>query len=76
MAQGQLGLAKERQPGLGGHSALGRALQQAGAQLTLQPADLLAQGRLHHVQIECGPAHGAEFDDADEIAELAQFHGA
>ena len=22
------------------------------------------------------PAHGAEFDDADEVAKLAQFHGA
>ena len=43
VAQGQLGLAEERQPGLGRHSALGRALQQPGAQLALQPADLLAQ---------------------------------
>ena len=75
MAQRQLRLAEERQPGLSRHSAFGGALQQPGAQFALQPADLLAQGRLHHVQVERRPAHGAELDDADEVAELAQFHG-
>jgi hypothetical protein len=27
------------------------------------------------VEVDRGAAHGAEFDDADEVAELAQFHG-
>ena len=74
VAQYQLRLMKKRQPGFGGRHALGAALQQTGRELALQPADLLAQRRLHQLEILRSAADAAQFDDADKVAQLAQFH--
>ena len=59
-----------------GVDALAGALQQAGGELALQPADLLAEGGLHQLQVQRGAADAAELDDADEVPQLAQFHAA
>ncbi|MNV58690.1 hypothetical protein D3C71_1510770 [compost metagenome] len=75
MAQGELRLAKERQPCLCGRDAARRALQQARGQLALQPGDLLAERGLHHVQVQRSAAHGALLHHTHEIAQLSQFHG-
>lgn len=75
MAQRQLGLAEERQPGVGGHHAAGAALQQPRGQFAFEPADLLAERGRHHAQRHGRAADAAGFDDANEITKLAQFHG-
>ena len=74
MAQGQLGLLPEGQPGVGGHNAGAGALQQPGAKLTLQAADLLAQRRGHQAQLLGGLAHAAELHHLNEIAQLPKLH--
>lgn len=75
MAQRQLGVAPEGQPGIGGQHALGGALQQPGRQLAFESADLLAQGRGDDTQGGRSLAEAAVFDDLDEVAKLAKFHG-
>jgi len=75
MAQGELGLAEKGQPSLGWHRALAGALQQTSGQLALKPADLLAQVRLHQVQIQRRTAHAAKLDSTNAVTHLAQFHG-
>jgi hypothetical protein len=75
MAQRQLRLAEKRHAGFGGRDALGGALQQPGGKLALKPADLLAQRRLHQVQVQRRAADAAEFDHPHKIPQLPQFHG-
>jgi hypothetical protein len=75
MAQGQLRLAEEGHPGFGGRDALAAALQQPGRELALKPADLLAQRRLHQVQVQRRAAHAAKLDHPHKIPQLPQFHG-
>ena len=75
MAQSELSLTPEGHAGISRYHTGGRALQQAGAELALEPADLLAQRRCHHAEIGRRPAHAAEFNRTDEIAELSEFHG-
>jgi hypothetical protein len=43
--------------------------------LALKPADLLAQRRLHQVQVQRRAADAAEFDHPHKIPQLPQFHG-
>jgi hypothetical protein len=52
----------------------GLALQQPGGEFAFQPADLLAQGRLHEAQVLRRAAHAAQLHNPHEIAQLAQFH--
>ncbi len=74
VAQRELRLSPECKAGVRRHDARGGALQQARGQLALEPADLLAQCGRHHAQFQRGLAHAAVFHDADEIAQLPQFH--
>ncbi len=72
--QRELRLVEKGQPGFGRGGAFAAALQQPGAELTFQSADLLAQRRLHHIQLHGGAAHGAQFYYTHKVAQLAQFH--
>jgi len=75
MAQGELRLLQKGQSGVGGQHPGGVALQQPGGQLALEPADLLAQRRRRHAQVERRLAHAAGLANPDEVTQLAQFHG-
>ena len=75
VAQGELGFMKKGLARFGGDDAARCALQQAGGEFGLQAADLLAERGLHHVQIQRGTAHGAQFNNSYKVAQLAQFHG-
>ena len=72
--QHQLRLMKKRQPGFGGRHALGAALQQAGREFAFEPADLLAQRRLHQLEVLRSAADAAQLNDPDKVAQLAQLH--
>ena len=74
MAQDQLRLVEKCQPGLGRCHTLRAALQQPRRKLALQPADLLAQRRLHQFKVLRSTADTAQLDDADKVAKLAQLH--
>jgi hypothetical protein len=71
MADGQLRLPPERQSGIGGHHAAGGALQQPGGQFALQSADLLAERRRPHPQLQRSAPHAALRHHADKIAQLS-----
>jgi hypothetical protein len=60
--------------GLGQRDAAGGAVQQLGAHLDLQPADLHGDGGLGHPQVLGGPGEPIVPDDRVEVDELAQFH--
>ena len=47
----------------------------SGAQLAFELGDLLAQGRLHQVQVQRGAADAAQLDLPHKITQLPQFHG-
>jgi hypothetical protein len=57
--------------GIGAEDAVGRAVQQLGAEFFLELAQLLGQRRLRHVQHQRRARQRAVVDDGDEIAELA-----
>ncbi len=61
--------------GLGGDDAAGMALQQPGAGLLLQPADVLADGRLRAAEVAGDGAEAARPADGHEDAEIVESHG-
>jgi len=74
MLQDLPGLHQEGAPGWGELHMVGRAVQQQDAQLTFQPLQLLAQGRLDDVLAGGRPAEVQLLDRGDEVAQLAMFH--
>lgn len=60
--------------GLGGDDAAGVALQQAGAGLLLQPADVLADGGLGAAEVAGDGAEAARPADGHEDAEVVESH--
>ena len=63
-------LARFGQP----HAAIG-AGEQPDVQLFLEPLHMPGQRRLRDMQMRRGPRDAAEFGDADEVVQAAQFHG-
>lgn len=61
--------------GLGGHDAAGVALQEAGAGLLLQAADVLADGGLGAAEVAGDGAEAASAADGHEHAEVVEGHG-
>jgi hypothetical protein len=74
MLQDLPGLDQEGAPGWGELHMVGRAVQQQDAQLTFQPLQLLAQGRVDDVLPGGRPAEVQLLDKGDEVAQLAMFH--
>ena len=74
MAQGELSFTQKSQPGLCRHHTFTAALQQARRQLAFKSADLLAQRRLHQIEVERSAAHATEFNNTNEIFKLPKFH--
>ncbi len=68
------GLGQERPPGLGQLHAVGQALQQRSAELTLQRADLLGERRLGDREPLGGARERPLFDDRQQVGDLAQIH--
>lgn len=60
--------------GLGGHDAAGVALQEAGAGLLLQAADVLADGGLGAAEVARDGAEAAGAADGHEHAEVVEGH--
>ncbi len=60
--------------GLGRHDAAGVALQEAGAGLLLQAADVLADGGLGAAEVACDGAEAAGAADGHEHAEIVEGH--
>lgn len=60
--------------GLGGHDATGVALQEAGAGLLLQAADVLADGRLGAAEVACHGAEAAGAADGNEHTKIIESH--
>lgn len=60
--------------GLGGYDAAGVALQEAGAGLLLQAADVLADGGLGAAEVACDGAEAAGAADGHEHAEVVEGH--
>src|SRR5215216_6362555 len=74
MLQDLPGLDQEGAPGWDELHMVGRAVQQQDVQLTFQPLQLLAQGRLDDVLAGGRPAEVQLLDRGDEVAQLAMFH--
>ena len=70
------GVHEEPRAGLRRHGPARAAMQQGEAKLTLHVADVLAQRGLGDAQRLSGLRERALLDDRDEVAELAQVHGA
>ena len=68
--------AEEGAAGIGQRHAARMAHEQLGVDLALERADLLGERRLLHVQLLGGARDMALMRDGDEVAEMAQFHGA
>lgn len=60
--------------GLGGHDATGVALQESGAGLLLQAADVLADGRLGAAEVACHRAEAAGAADGHEHTKIIEGH--
>jgi hypothetical protein len=60
---------------LGRRDAAGMAMQQLGAELILQLADLHAESRLRDVQRRRRRGEASGLDDLGEVSKLAEFHG-
>ncbi len=65
----------EDAPGLGGDDAAGVPLQQIGAGLLLEPADVLTDGRLGAAEVAGDGAEAAGPADGHEDAEIVESHG-
>ncbi len=70
--QQRLGLGQEDLPGLGELTAQGGPVQQAGAQLLFEPADLPAQGRLGDAQGAGGAAEVPMVGEDGEVPHQPQ----
>ena len=74
VAQDAGGAVEQLLPGLGQpHAAIG-AGEQRDVELLLEPLDVAGQRRLGDTQMRRGAGDAAEFGDADEIMQAAQFH--
>ena len=71
LLQDRLGVLVEDFSGVGAQHALGRTVQQPGAKLVFQLAQLLGQRRLGDVQDQGGARQRTVVDDCNEIAELS-----
>ena len=70
----RIALSSSFSPGLGQpHAAIG-AGEQRHPKLFLEPLHVPGQRRLGQVQMRRGAGDAAEFGDADEIVQAAQFH--
>jgi hypothetical protein len=69
-------LVEHRGAGVGERDAAMVAVEQPDAQLRLELAHLLADGRLGDVQALGGPPEVQFFCDGHEVAEMPEFHGA
>src|SRR5437870_4214582 len=76
VAQDALGIFQQLLPRLGQpHAAIG-AGEQRHSELLFQALDMPGQRRLGEPEMSRRAGDAAEFGDADEIAEAAQFHDA
>ena len=69
------GLFEQRRARVGERDAALRAVEQAHAELVLELADLLAHGRLRHVQPLGSAAEVELLRDRYEVPQMAKFHG-
>ena len=75
IAQDALGAVEQFLAGLGQPDAAIGAGEQGSVELVLEPLHLPGQRRLCDLQMRRGAGDAAEFGDADEVVEAAQFHG-
>ena len=75
VAQDAGGAFQQLLAGLGQPDAAIGAGEQRHAELLLEPLHMPGQRRLREVQMRRGAGDAAEFGDADEVIEAAQFHG-
>jgi hypothetical protein len=68
--QDGLGVLIKNLAGVGAQHAMGRAVQQLGAEFFLELAQLLGERRLRHVQYLGGTRQRAVIHNGNEIAEL------
>jgi hypothetical protein len=74
LGQRALGVGDEQPAGLGERQPPAGPGEQRHAELGLQPADLLGQARLRHVQRVRGRRERAVLDRGEEVRELLQSH--
>lgn len=69
-----MSLAPQHLPRIGESHAVGVAVEQLNAELSLEHADLLAQRGLAHPETLRRPAEVQLLSDCDEVAEVTEFH--